>query len=92
MKLNIKAVAIAEAVVAGALFVLCRLAFAFAPGVTLAALKYLTHIDWSSVDKPVNWEGFLSGLLVFTVLTAVIGAAWAWIYNLLARPPETKSA
>jgi hypothetical protein len=89
MKLNIKAVAIAEAVVAGALFVLCRLAFALAPEATLTGLKYLTHIDWSSVAMPVNWKGFLSGLVVFTLLTAVIGAAWAWIYNLLARQPET---
>ena len=92
MKLNIKAVAIAEAVVAGALFVLCRLAFALAPEATLAALKYLTHIDWPSVAKPVNWGGFLSGLMVFTVFTAAIGAVWAWIYNLLERHQETKSA
>lgn len=91
MKLNIKAVAIAEAVVAGALFVLCRVAFALAPEPTLAALKYLTHIDWSGVATPVNWGGFLSGLVVFTVFTAVIGAAWAWIYNLLARQPRTTS-
>ena len=92
MKLNIKAVAIAEAVVAGALFVLCRLAFALAPEATLAALKYLTHIDWSSVVMPVNWGGFLSGLVLFTVFTVVVGAAWAWIYNLLARQPGTTSA
>jgi hypothetical protein len=92
MKLNIKAVAIAEAVVGGALFVLCRLAFALAPEATLAALKYLTHIDWSSVAMPVSWGGFLSGLVVFTVFMAVIGAAWAWIYNLLARQPRTTSA
>jgi hypothetical protein len=92
MKLNIKAVAIAEAVVAGALFVLCRLAFALAPEATLAGLKYLTHIDWSSVAMPVNWKGFLSGLVVFTLFTAVIGAAWAWIYNRLARQPRTTSA
>ena len=92
MKLNIKAVAIAEAVVAGALFVLCRLAFALAPEATLAALKYLTQIDWSSMAMPVDWGGFLSGLAVFTVFTAVIGAAWAWIYNLLARQPRMTSA
>lgn len=92
MKLNIKAVAIAEAFVAGVLFVLCRLAFALAPEATLATLKYLTHIDWSSLVMPVNWGGFLSGLVLFTVFTAVVGAAWAWIYNLLARQPGTTSA
>lgn len=85
MKLNIKAVVIAEAVVGAVLFTLCRLAFALAPDATLATLKYLTHIDWSSVTMPVTWGGFLSGLVVFTVFMAVIGAAWAWIYNLMAR-------
>jgi 2TM family of unknown function (DUF5676) len=86
MKLNIKAIAIAEAIVAGTLFVLCRLAFALAPDATLAALKYLTHIDWSSVTMPVSWGGFLLGLVVFTILVAVVGAAWAWIYNLMVQP------
>jgi hypothetical protein len=52
MKLNVKAVVIAEAVVGAALFILCRLAFVVAPDATLAALKYLTHIDWSSVTMP----------------------------------------
>ena len=79
MKLNVKAVVIAEAVVGAALFILCRLAFAVAPDATLASLKYLTHIDWSPVTMPVNWGGFIVGLIVFTVFIGVVGAAWACI-------------
>lgn len=91
MKLNIKAIAIAEAVVGAALFILCELAFALAPDATLSALKYLTHIDWSSVAIPVSWGGFITGLVVFTIFTAVVGAVWAWIYNLIAGEPRAAS-
>lgn len=81
MKLNIKAIAIAEGVIGAALFILCRLAFAVAPDATLATLKFLTHIDWSPVTMPVTWAGFIPGLIVFTLFIAVVGGAWAWIYN-----------
>ena len=84
MKLNIKAIAIAEAVVGAALFILCRLAFAVAPEATLSTLKYLTHIDWSPVTMPVTLGGFVSGLIVFTIFIAIVGGVWALIYNSLA--------
>jgi hypothetical protein len=87
MKLNIKAVVIAEAVIGAVLFILCRAAFVVAPNATLAALKYLTHIDWSPVTMPVTmtWGGFILGLIVFTIFIAIVGAGWAWIYNRLAQ-------
>lgn len=90
MKLNVKAIAIAEAAVAGILFVLCRLVFTLAPDTTLAAMKYLFHTDYSSM-LPVNWGGFFLGLVVFTVFMAVVGAVWAWIYNRLARESSEAS-
>lgn len=88
MKLNIKAVVIAEAIVGAALFILCRLAFVVAPDATLATLKYLTHIDWTTVTMPVSLGGFVFGLVVFTIFMGVIGGVWAWIYNLIARTPS----
>lgn len=84
MKLNIKAVVIAVAIVGAALFTLCRVAFAIAPESTLATVKYLTHIDWSPVTMPVTLGGFVSGLIVFTIFMAIVGAVWALIYNSLA--------
>lgn len=91
MKLNVKGVVIAEALIGAALFSLCRLAFALAPDATLAALKYLTHIDWSTVTMPVSLGGFISGLVVFTLFMAIVGGIWAWIYNLIARTPSAVS-
>ena len=89
MKLNVKAIAIAEAVVAGSLFVLCRLAFTLAPDTTLAAMRYLFHTDWTGIAVPVTWGGFFLGLVVFMAFTAVVGAVWAWFYNRFAR--ETRA-
>lgn len=91
MKLNVKAVVIAEAIVGAALFILCRLAFVVAPDATLAALKYLTHIDWSSVTMPLSLGGFVFGLVVFTIFMAVVGGIWAWIYNRIARESSAAS-
>jgi hypothetical protein len=81
MKLNIKAVAIAEAVAGGILFILCRLIFTLAPDTTLASSKYLFHTDWSGIALPVTWGGFFLGFVVFTVFMTVVGAAWACLYN-----------
>jgi hypothetical protein len=92
MKLNVKAVAIAQGAVAGILFVLCRLVFTLAPDGTLAAMKYLLHTDWSGVAVPVTWGGFFLGLVVFTVFAALVGAAWASIYNRLAGESRVASA
>jgi hypothetical protein len=45
MKLNVRAIAIAQGIVGGILFVLCRLVFMLFPDATLASSKYLFHTD-----------------------------------------------
>ena len=62
-----------------------------APEAKLAALKYLTHIDWSPVTMPVTMTlgGFIFGLILFTIFIAIVGAVWAWIYNLVAHGLRT---
>lgn len=92
MKLNVRAIVIAQTIVGAVLFTLCRLAFAIAPEATLASLKYLTHIDWSPVTMPVTLSGFISGLVVFTIFMAAVAAIWAWIYNFMVPVPHTTFA
>jgi hypothetical protein len=91
MKLNVRAIAIAQGATAGILFVLCRLVFTLAPDTTLAAMKYLFHTDWSGISVPMTWGGFFSGLVVFTILMALAGAAWAWIYNYMEHESTVAS-
>ena len=91
MKLNVKAIAIAQGAVAGVLFVSCRLVFTLAPDATLGAVKYLFHTDWSGVAVPVTWRGFFLGLVVLMGFAALVGAAWTSIYNRLAVEPSVAS-
>lgn len=91
MKLNVKAMAIAEALVGGALALLCRVAFVVAPQTTLAILKYVTHNDWSQMAMPVTLGGTISGVIIFAIFLAIVGAAWASIYNRLATESRVTS-
>lgn len=91
MKLNVKAIAIAQGSAAGILFVLCRLVFTLAPDTTLAAMKYLFHIDWSGIAVPVSWGGFFLGMVMLMVFAALVGSAWASIYNRLASEASVAS-
>ena len=91
MKLNVKAMAIAHGTVAGMLFVLCRVVFMLAPEGSLAAMKYLFHTDWSSVAAPVNWGGFLLGLVLLMLFAGLVGATLGSIYNWMARESAVRS-
>lgn len=85
MKLDIKAVAIAETLVVAAVFVLCAFVIAVVPEQTAAATRYLFHIDLSSLAGPISWGGFISGLLVSSVAMGLAGAVWASLYNRFAH-------
>ena len=85
MKLDIKAVAIAEGLVVAAAFVLCALVIALVPEQTAAATRYLFHIDLSSLATRISLGGFLSGLIVSSVAMGLAGGVWASIYNRFAH-------
>lgn len=85
MKLNIKAVAVAEGLIVAAVFVVCALVIAIAPEQTAAATRYLFHIDLSGLARPISWGGFFSGLIVSSVAMGLAGALWASIYNRFAH-------
>ena len=85
MKLDIKAVAIAEGLVVAAVFVICAFVVAVVPEQTAAATRYLFHIDMSGIARPISWRGFFSGLIVSSVAMGLAGALWASIYNRFAH-------
>jgi hypothetical protein len=85
MKIDIRVLALSEALVGAALFVFCAAFIALAPDATANATKYLFHMDLSNIARPVSWGGFLSGLVVFTLFMGIVGLVWGWFYNRLAR-------
>lgn len=85
MKLNVKAVSIAEGLVVAVVFVICTFVIAVVPEQTAPATRYLFHVDLSGLARPISWGGFFSGLIVSSIAMGLAGAAWASIYNRFAQ-------
>lgn len=58
MKLDIRALAIAAAVVAAALFLICAFFVAVAPKETTAFAGHLIHADLSGISRSLTWASF----------------------------------
>lgn len=85
MKLDIRAFAIATALVTAVLFVICAFFVALAPRETTAVAGYLVHADLSGLSRSLTWGNFFGGLVGWSVGTAIIAGATAWLYNRLVR-------
>jgi hypothetical protein len=74
------------ALVAGALFVLCRALAGLAPGLFAAVGQSWFHglvvapQPWPAMDAP----SFVLGLVTLAVTAWLFGFAWAWVYGRLA--------
>jgi hypothetical protein len=86
MRLDARAFGTAAGIIAAMLFTICAFAVAVAPGPTTALGGYLTHMDHSEMARSVTFGRFIGGLVIWSLGTAVIFAALAWVYNwLVAR-------
>ena len=83
MKLDIRAFAIASALIAAILFVVCAFFVFIAPKETTVVAGQLIHADLSSIVRSLTWGNFFGGLIGWTVGTALVAAATAWLYNRL---------
>jgi hypothetical protein len=85
MKLDIRAFAIATALVTAFLFVICAFLVALAPKETTSVAGYLIHADLSGITRSLTWGNFFGGLVGWSVGTAILAGAMAWLYNRLTR-------
>jgi hypothetical protein len=92
MRLDTRAFAMAAGVVAAALFVLCAVAVAIAPGPTTAFFGYIVHLDVSGMRRELTLASFLVGLTAWTLGTALTFGFAAMIYNRLIGSPAVKRA
>ena len=83
MLLNTRAFALAAGLTAAALFVLCAIAVALAPGSTTAFAGFLIHADLSGIARTLTLASFVGGLCIWAVGTGLVFALVAWIYNRL---------
>ena len=85
MKLDTRASAIAAAIIAAALFLICATFVAVAPEATTNFAGHLIHADLSGIVRPLTWGNFFGGLVCWTLGTGFVAAALAGGYNRFAR-------
>jgi membrane protein YqaA with SNARE-associated domain len=89
MRLDARAFGLATGATAAALFILCALAVAVAPGPTTAFAGYLIHTDLSGLSRSLTLGNFVGGLICWALGTALTSWLVAAIYNRLVRAPST---
>jgi uncharacterized membrane protein YhdT len=85
MKLNIRAFAIAQAVAATILFIVCAFFVGFLPDATTSFTKYALHADLSGIMRPLSFGGFIIGLLVVSIGWGLFSLIMASVYNSLTK-------
>ena len=78
----------ALAITVGVFYALCALVWALAPGPFLGFMNNLFHgMDFSSMvrQRPFEWVGFLTALLVLSGWALLAGTFFAWLLNRLTR-------
>lgn len=81
MKLSIKSFALASGLASAIFYVVCCLLFALTPGFTIYLFNNIIHADLSVFTKVFTWGNFFVGLIVLFVMSYLLGALFAWLYN-----------
>lgn len=81
MKLNIRALMISVATVTAILATLCVLVIAIAPTATMNTFGYLTHIDVSSIQRPLTFASGVLGIIAWTLASVIVAAMVGAFYN-----------
>jgi membrane protein YqaA with SNARE-associated domain len=83
MRLDARAFGLAAGMTAAALFILCAVAVAIAPGPTTTFAGYLIHTDLSGLSRSLTLGNFVGGLICWAVGTTLTFWLVAAIYNRL---------
>jgi len=86
MRLDIRAVALAAGSITALVYALCT---AFCVLVPESTVVYVTtvffHIDVSGLYRQITLATFIASLLGWSLGTAIVAGAMAWLYNWLVR-------
>ena len=81
MKLNIRSYAVAQALGAAILFVVCSFFVRFLPEAMMSLTRYAFHTDLSAIMRPFTVGGFVVGLLVTSLGWGLLSLFMASLYN-----------
>lgn len=91
MKLDVRAFAIAAAITAAALFLICASFVVVMPKETTNLAGYLIHADLSGISRSLTWGNFFGGLACWTAGAGIVAGALSWLYNGLARAETVRT-
>ncbi len=84
MKIQPGQFALALAISAALLWVICSALVWLSPGMMMSMTENMLHADLANVTWQMTFSGMLIGLVVWTGIAAVTGGLVAGIYNQLA--------
>jgi hypothetical protein len=85
MSLNVGKIAIASAVGAGLLWILCSVFVMLLPGFMMQMTAHMIHGDLSQMNWTLSWAGVFLGLLGWAFFASVTGGIIAAVYNWLSK-------
>ena len=88
MRLHVRALTLASAVISAIAYAVCFGLYAVAREATTRCFSYVLHLDLTGVTRIITWGSFFAGLVFWTVAMAVVAAALGWLYNRVAAPEQ----
>ena len=84
MKLNASAMGMAFAIVTAILWIVCSLIVVLLPHMSMNMSGNMMHADFSNMQWNMNIYGFISGLIIWSVIAGISGWLAVTVYNRLA--------
>ena len=83
MKLDAIKLAAATAIIFAIVWIICSLLVIVIPGGMMQMSGHMLHADLGNMGWSMHWAGFVVGLILWTLLPAVLVWAIAALYNRL---------
>jgi hypothetical protein len=81
MKIDAIKLGAATAIIFAVIWVVCSVLVLFVPGAMMQMSGHMLHADLGNMGWTMHWVGFLTGLILWTLLPALLVTAIAAIYN-----------
>ena len=83
MKLDANKLALATGIVSAVIWIICSALVSVMPGGMMQMSGHMLHANLDTMQWTMTWTGFVIGLILWTVVSAVVVWAVAAVYNRL---------
>lgn len=91
MKLHIGLFSLTITVFAAVLYIVCVAISLIAPSALIAFANQIAHtVDFGVIAKTPTLEGIVTGFISVVIVTAIVSAFFAWLWNVTYGKREVK--